>query len=53
MPRDPKKTWEQFAAALAKEEDAEKFKRLTQQLYDALVQDEEQQNPRTNDTAAE
>jgi hypothetical protein len=53
MQRDPKKTWKRFAEALTREEDAEKFRQLTQQFYDALAQDDELQNPRPSDAASD
>jgi hypothetical protein len=45
MPQDPKKVWQYFAQALIQEEDPEKISYLTQKLFEALAENEEQTKP--------
>lgn len=56
MPRDPRKVWRYYAQALIREEDPQKISYLTERLFQALADTEEQakQNlPRSKNVASE
>jgi hypothetical protein len=45
MPRNPKKVWQYFAQAIIQEEDPEKISYLTERLFEALAEKNQQPKP--------
>ena len=54
MQRNPKKVWRYFAQALVQEENPEKISYLTEKLFEALAENEDESklnHPRFKDSA--
>lgn len=45
MPRDPMKVWRYYAQAVIQEQDPQKISYLTQKLFEALAENEEESKP--------